>query len=231
MVKRINTEADIVTYLQQMKFDFLIQEFVDLDLEFGVFYQRFPSMERGSVTSIVAKEMLSVTGDGRSTLGELIQNFDRAKLQWEKLKIMHAPRLNEIIPSGQKIQLVSIGNHALGTKFLDGNYLINEKLSRSFDELALQIDGFYFGRFDLRCASLDDLYSGNVKVMELNGCGAEPAHIYQPGFSIFTAAGVLLKHWRNIFDIARANARNGVPYIHYSEAKVFYRKFKNATRL
>lgn len=231
MVKRINTESDIAEYLQKMKYDFLVQELVDLPLEFGVFYCRFPWMKNGSVTSVVGKEMLSVTGNGVATLRQLILGFDRAKLQWEKLQISYKDRLDEIIPEGTKIQLVSIGNHALGTKFLDGNYLINDKLSHSFDELALQIDGFYFGRFDLRCGSIDDLYACNVKVMELNGCGAEPAHIYQPGFSFLAATVVLLKHWRNIFIIARANARGGVPYISYREAKMYYRKFKKATQL
>lgn len=229
MVKRINDEHDIEAYLERLKFSFLIQELVDLPMEFGVFYTRFPWEKNGTVTSVVVKEMLSVTGDGRSTLEDLIQRRDRARLQWEKLKLEFAARLQEVIPHGEKIELVSIGNHARGTKFLDGSHLIDQRLSRTFDAISKQIDGFYFGRYDLRCATLDDLYSGNVKILELNGCGAEPAHIYQPGYSIFKAAGVLVKHWRNIFLIARANARLGSPYISHREARQYYRKFKEAT--
>ena len=86
MVERINSEDDIDKYLLKMKFDFIIQELVDLPLEYGIFYMRFPHHEKGVVTSIVMKEMLSVTGDGKSTLQELILNKDRAKLQWQKLK-------------------------------------------------------------------------------------------------------------------------------------------------
>ncbi|MGC3942924.1 MAG: hypothetical protein QM762_00035 [Chryseolinea sp.] len=86
-VKKILNEHDVSKYLASQQFDFLIQEYVDLPLEFGVFYTRFPNSRKGHVTSIVRKEMLSVTGDGNSTLRELILNLDRAKLQWDTLSI------------------------------------------------------------------------------------------------------------------------------------------------
>lgn len=231
MVKKINTELDIEHYLSKMKYNFLVQELVDLPLEFGVFYLRFPHETNGKVTSVAMKEMLSVTGNGVLTLRELILSKERAKLQWETLKDVYHHQLNEIIPLNKSIELVSIGNHCLGTKFLDGSHLINERLSTTFDDISKQINGFYFGRFDLRCASLEDLYNGNVKVLELNGCGAEPAHIYHPGYSLFKGISVLLNHWRTIFLVARENAKRGTSYIPFKEARVYYKKFKAATRL
>lgn len=231
MVKKIVTETDIDHYLLRMKHNFLIQELIDLPLEFGIFYLRFPNESRGRVTSVVMKEMLTITGDGNSTLQALVLKKDRAKLQWKALKNLHFQQWNDIIPLNKKIELISIGNHCLGTKFLDGNHLINEKLSKTFDDISKQINGFYFGRFDLRCASIEDLYNGNIKVLELNGCGAEPAHIYHPGYSLFKAIGVLLEHWRNIFLIARENAKRGASYIPLREARIYYKKFKAATKL
>ena len=230
MVTKIETESDIDAYLAKSKIDFIVQELVDLPLEYGIFYTRFPNEERGNVTSIVIKEMLTVTGDGKSTLQKLILAKDRAKLQWATLKEVYSDRLNEILPPGETVELVSIGNHCLGTKFLDGSHLITPELSETFDNISKQINGFYFGRFDLRCASLDDLYKGNIKVMELNGCGAEPAHIYQPGYSLHKALGVLFGHWRNIFIIARENTKRGVPYTSLKDARMYYRRFKAATR-
>lgn len=230
MVKRINNENDIVQYLKKIRVRFLVQELVDLPLEFGVFYSRKPSEEKGKVTSIVAKEMLFVIGDGKATLQQLILERPRAKLQFEKLKETFQSSLDEIIPAGKKIELVSIGNHALGTKFLNGNNLITEKLSSSFDSISKNIDGFYFGRFDVRCESPEDLENGTVKILELNGCGAEPAHIYDPDFKIVDALQVLFRHWRTIFEISRENHKLGIPFISLREAKVFYRKFKDATK-
>lgn len=231
MVKKIATEAQIESYLNILKKDFLIQEFLDLPVELGVFYTRMPDETAGYVNSVVIKDMLTVTGDGKSTLQELILGKPRAKLQWEKLKQAHADRLNAVLPVGEQVVLNSIGNHSLGTIFLDGEYLINEKLSKTFDHISKQIDGFYFGRYDLRCASIEDLYEGKIKIMELNGCGAEPAHIYQPGFSLWKAFGILFTHWKNIFRISMQNHKRGVPFTSWREGKAINKKFKEATQL
>lgn len=228
-VRKIKHVNDLETYLSNQRFDFIIQEYLDLPMEFGVFYTRFPNQEQGRVTSVVMKEMLSVTGDGKSSLRTLILSLDRARLQWNSLKEVYRDRLDEIIAAGERLELVSIGNHCLGTKFLDGSHLINDELHQSFDAISKQIPGFYFGRFDLRCERVEDLYTGNVKVMELNGCGAEPAHIYHPGYSLRKALGVLFEHWRNIFIIARQNEQRGVSFTPLREAVAHYKRFKEAT--
>jgi hypothetical protein len=176
------------------------------------------------------KEMLAVTGDGNSSLQELILEKDRAKLQWRTLRKVYHCRLNEVLPIGEKLQLVHIGNHCLGTKFLDASHLINSEISSTFDLISKQIEGFYFGRFDIRCASADDLNSGKFSVMELNGCGAEPGHIYHPGYSLRQAVAELIRHWKNIFLIARENARRGKSYTSFTEALSYYRKFKAALK-
>ncbi len=228
-VKKIQSPEDIDPYIAQLKISFLAQELVMLPLEFGVFYVRYPSEAAGRVTSIVGKEMLSVTGDGSKMLQTLILEKDRAKLQWDTLRATYSDKLAEVIPKGVKIELVSIGNHCLGTKFLNANHLITEQLSASFDAISKQIDGFYFGRFDLRVASLEDLQQGRILIMELNGCGAEPAHIYQPGSSIREAFRVLFKHWSDIYRVSVENHQRGTAYLPFREARIIYKKFKALT--
>ena len=226
MVKRIDTEKNAEEYLAQIKVDFIAQELIDLPLEFGVYYVRFPSQERGMVNSITAKEFLHVIGDGKKTLQELIHDNDRAMLQWPLLKGKYKDRLNDIPLSGKREILVAIGNHCLGTMFLNGNNLITPKLSASFDRISKKIEGFYFGRYDLRCATLEDLENGNVKILELNGCGAEPSHIYQPGASLWQGVGDLVTHWKNLYRVSKENHRRGVPYLSFHEGRMIYRKFK-----
>lgn len=228
-VRKIEQESDIDDYLSIIRLPFLAQEFVSLPLEFGVFYVRYPSEAQGRVVSIVGKEMLSVTGDGRQTLEQLILSKDRARLQWDTLKVTYHQRLGEVLPMGERLELVSIGNHCLGTKFLNANHLITERLNQSFDRLSKQIEGFYFGRFDLRAASLDDLEQGKVMVLELNGCGAEPAHIYQPGYPLSSAWRVLFRHWSDIYRVSRENHQRGIRYISLREARSIYRHFKALT--
>lgn len=231
MVHKISSENQVETYLNSYRKDFLIQEFLDLPVELGIFYTRMPSESEGYITSVVIKDMLTVTGDGNATVKELVLNKPRAKLQWKKLKSAHVMQLDKIPDAGEKFVLNSIGNHCLGTTFLNGEHLINPKLSKTFDTISKQIDGFYFGRYDLRCASLEDMYEGKIKIMELNGCGAEPAHIYHPGFPLRKAMGILFTHWKNIFLISTQNHKRGVAYTPFGEGRAIYKKFKEATRL
>ena len=226
MVRKINSDEQAQQYLKEIKTDFLIQQFVDLSLEFGVFYVRHPKEESGKVVSITSKEMLHVIGDENNTLKQLVELNHRAKLQASRLKNIFASRWNEVIPNGELVELNNIGNHCLGTKFINGNNLITPKLNASFDELSKKIDGFYFGRFDLRCATLADLEKGNIMIMELNGCGAEPAHIYQPGFSLWKALGVLYQHWKSMYEISVENHKRGIPYLSFSEGRKNYLRVK-----
>ena len=128
----------------------------------------------------------------------------RAKLQLSSLEMVLGDQLEEVLPNGEEKELESIGNHCRGTAFLNGNDLINDQLHEVFDQICKNIPGFYFGRFDLRCSSLDDLYWGQgIKIMELNGAGSEPGHIYQPGTSIFTAYKDIFHHLNILLKISK----------------------------
>jgi hypothetical protein len=229
MVKRIKTFDDVKNYQAGIKCDFIIQEYIDLPMEFGIFYTRYPGRAEGNVTSVTMKEMLYVEGDGKQTLKDLILAKPRAKLHWTELEQIHAARLDEVLSKGERIELVSIGNHCLGTMFLNGNHLITEKLSAVFNRISRQVEGFYFGRYDLRAASVADLEEGRVMIMELNGCGAEPAHIYHPGSSFWKAVRVLLNHFNVMYQISIANNKLGVPFLSFSEGVRMYKKFKAIT--
>ena len=214
-VKKLENREDLEKYLDWVEVKFLIQDFVDLPLEAGVFYHRFPGEESGKITSLSFKEMLAVEGDGISTLRDLINVRSRAYLQRKRLELTYSERMDQIIPKGEKVELVNIGNHALGTKFIDATDLIDREMVLSFNKIADDFEGFYFGRFDLRCQSLSDLKKGNVMIMELNGAGAEPAHIYEPGYSLLKGWKVLLKHMKIMWQISRENHRLGVEYMDF----------------
>jgi hypothetical protein len=229
MVQRIHSAAELKQYWKALKrfpVDLIVQELIDLPLEFGVYYQRYPSQPNGRVTSITGKEFLFVMGDGKHTLQQLIMANPRAVLQWPTLRARFHDQLATVPAVGERKELELIGNHCLGTKFVNANHLITDRLSASFDRLSKQVPGFFFGRYDLRCASLDDLENGRVQVMELNGCGAEPAHIYQPGASLWVAVKTLVTHWRTLYEISVENHHRGVPYLSLREARAYYQKVR-----
>lgn len=229
MVKKITTPGEMAAYHARIKCNFIIQGYADLPMEFGIFYVRYPGQETGTVTSVTMKEMLYVVGDGKRSLRDLILDKPRAKLQWKKLEQLHGGRLSEVLPESEKMELVSTGNHCLGTTFLNGNHLITEKLNATFNEISRQVEGFYFGRYDLRAASIQDLEQGRIMIMELNGCGAEPTHIYHPRSSLWQAVRVLLNHFKVIYQISMGNHKAGVSFMSFREGVSMYRKFKTIT--
>lgn len=225
-VEKIKNEDELNQYHHNIHVPYLIQDCLKEELEMGVFYYRFPKEKSGIVSSIVIKKMLSITGNGISTIEQLILSNDRAKLQWEILRERYKSRLSDILNDGEELELVSIGNHSRGTQFLSGNHLINDQLHSVFDKISNNIKGFYFGRFDIKVNSVSDLYRGNIKIMELNGAGSEPAHIYDPKFTLLKAYEAIFHHWKVLFKISVENHRKGVPYLSFADAWKEYRKIK-----
>lgn len=216
-VERITCLEEAKDYLVNFKENLIVQEYLDLPFEAGVFYYRYPNQEKGTVSSIVLKEMLHVVGNGTSTLQELIVTKPRARLQWNKLKDKWNDLLNTVPEVGELVYLQPIGNHNRGTMFKNGNHLITPKLVEKFDALSKQIEGFYYGRFDVRCSNEQALQNAEVKIMELNGAASEPAHIYNPGFSLVKAYKVLFKHWHIMYKISLANHKKGVAYTSFKQ--------------
>ena len=217
MVKKISNSEQLDRYLSQIKVPFLLQELIESPVEMGVFYYRMPDEEFGKVTSIVLKEMMTVVGDGVSDIKTLLLKNPRSVITLDEIEKTSGELFDYIPELGEEVEAVPIGNHCRGTTFLNGNDLINEQVHRAVDTVAKQHDGFYFGRFDLRCDSLEDLAKGNFKIFELNGAGAEPAHIYQPGFSLLRAYRDLIFHQSLMYKIARKNNQLGVPYMTVKE--------------
>lgn len=232
MVKKIDDVEDLRAYLREIAVDFLFQEFVDYPLELGVFYYRYPDKRNGKVSSVVAKEMLFIVGDGENTVLSLIEKKPRARFQLEELtKQYDEAFLNQILPEGEKVELVSIGNHCKGTKFLSGNEWIDQRLNEAIDKLAKEIPDFYFGRFDLRCNSIESLRAlKDFKIMELNGAGAEPAHIYQPGYSLLKAYQSIYHHIGVLSKISATNNKRGFPYWSTSRGLAKIREIKSYNR-
>ena len=79
---------------------------------------------------------------------------------------------------------------------------------------------------------MKDLNKGkNFKILELNGAKSEPAHIYQPGASLFKAYNVLFYHWKEMYQIARTNYENGTPYPNFKKGWSLWKKYRYYSRL
>ena len=219
LVKKIISVTELKNFLGQQNVDFLLQEFIDYPMELSILYYRFPNESTGSISSVTLKKYLTIKGDGQSSVLQLIKGFDRAKLQLETLKISHEGIMDDVPKLDETIELVPLGNHCRGAAFYNGNHLIDKELTATFDQVSHQLDGIYYGRFDIKCRDFDTLRLGkDFKILEINGVGAEPAHIYDPEYSILMAFKDILRQWKIIYQISLINRRQGANFMSFSEA-------------
>lgn len=205
-VKKLENEFELLKYAGESKVDFLVQEFIDFKNEIGVFYYRYPHKEKGCISGIVRKEFLTVKGDGESTIEELVRKNKRHILQLPVLFKTMKKKLCIVLEKNEEFILVPYGNHVRGAKFIDDSHLIDEELTLVIDKICKKIDGFYFGRLDIRFNTWDELRQGkNISVIELNGAGSEPTHIYDPRHSVFFAWKEIIRHLNIMWQISRIN--------------------------
>lgn len=201
-------EADLLQYMASSPVNFLIQAYVDYPMEAGIFYCRMPGTNRGVITGIVQKEMLQVVGDGKSTLFTLIEQHDRAFLQMQLLEKSLGEALYQVLPEGEEKVLVPLGNHARGSLFRDVSFEADAALNERIHALCQQIPEFYYGRLDIRFTSWDELRAGRgYSIIEVNGAGSEPTHIYDPKHSIGFAWREIIRHLRWLYQISMANKK------------------------
>ncbi len=207
-VEIIQSLLDLERYHSEIEESYMIQAIIPYELELGIFYVRLPNEDRGRITSIAIKGFLKVVGDGSSSIKQLMLNDYRASLQIERLS--KQMNLERIPNSNECILLEPIGNHCRGTSFINGTHLINETLNEVFDEISKQIEGFYYGRFDLKVKSLEDLFKGDtIQIMELNGLTSDAAHIFDPYFRLRDAYATQIKQCKISYQIARQNLKAG----------------------
>jgi hypothetical protein len=122
----------------------------------------------------------------------------------------NAERAEEVPAAGEAVQLVELGTHCRGAIFLDGGENVTPALERVIEKIARTFDGFYFGRFDVRVPSAEDLREGrNLKVIEANGVTSEATHIYDPKLTIWQAYRILFEQWWVAFEIGAQNRARG----------------------
>jgi len=230
-VRKIDDKDALSTYLQNVSGLIILQEFIEYPLELGVLYYRYPNESSGHVSSVVKKDFLTVTGDGKSTIRQLMEKHERGHLYINNIINIYPQLIDKQPKMGEKVLLEPIGNHSRGTAFLDANHLINDDLVKVFDKISQSIEGFSFGRYDFKVSSLESLYAGkDIKILELNGANSEPAHIYDPQNSLWRAYRDLFKHWAILYRVSTRNHKElGIPYTSWEKGwEIFYAHRKKA---
>ncbi len=230
LIARINDLNELKNHISLYPVDFILQPFITLPLELGIMVYKMPDGSKAEVTSICKKEFLHVIGDGASTLRELILSSDRAVLQYEKLEGNFGSSFSDILAAGQLLMLEPIGNHCRGTKFLNFNQEIDDQITEVMVRILSSITNVYYGRFDMKVSSWAELRQGKgIQILEFNGTSSDPAHIYDPSYSLIRAYRDLAFHWGVMGQIARQNRKFGFkpePFKKIISALILYFRYK-----
>ncbi len=223
-VDKINDEKELAEYINKFQDDFLIQELISYPHELGVFYVRQPGDTRGKITGIVQKNFLSVKGNGIATIRQLINSNPRCSFQLPSLIKKFGVGLDYILPNGEIFILVPYGSHTRGAEFIDISHKSTREFEKTMNTICTKIPGFYFGRLDIRYEDFDKLVKGeNFSIIEINGAGSEPTHIYDPKHSLLFAWREIIRHWKMLYQISQYNKKQGHRYLSYTEGRAMLR--------
>jgi membrane protein DedA with SNARE-associated domain len=207
-VRRIATREEAAAYLAAERGPVIVQPYHPGPHEAGIFYYRRPGEPRGRIFSITDKRFPVVVGDGVSTLEALLRAHPRFRLQVPLFLKRHDG--GRVLGDGERLMLVSSGNHCQGAIFLDGCRLITPALEARVDAIARSVPGFFVGRFDVRYASERGFMRGeDLAIVELNGVTSESTNIYDPSFGAWRAWQTLARQWQIVFEIGAANRARG----------------------
>lgn len=231
-VKLVRTPEQLQAYIAAFPEGarYLLQRYVPFEGEAGIFYCREPGQAQGHILSVTLKYFPYVYGDGRSTLRELIHQDPRAGRLPHLYLQRHAARLDEVPAVGEAIRLAFAGSHSRGAIFRNGTHWVTPAMRARFDAIAQAIPEFYFGRFDIRFASFEDVRAGEgFTIVEANGAGAESTHIWDRQTSLLQAWADLMRQYRLLFRIGRANRDRGFQPLSWAEFRRWHRREKELT--
>lgn len=208
--KAARSMEEAVCHLDQVPDPLLVQRFIPGPHEAGIFYLRHPDQPAGRIFALTEKIFPHVVGDGVRTLGALVQADPRAVLLARTYAARLASVWETVPPAGARIRLVEAGNHAQGCVFRDGSRLHSPELEARIDEISRSLEGFYFGRYDVRYADEASLRRGEgFHILELNGASAEATGIYDATQTLGGAYAVLFEQWEHAFAIGAALRARG----------------------
>lgn len=224
-VKKIHNTKQLKIYLKRVHEDMLIQEFIDYPIEFWIFYYRIPNEEKWHITWIVEKKFMFLHGDGKRTFEQLIYHHPRAKYYYNQLKEEYPEKWTSILTEWEKFQLNYIGNHCRGSIFYDVSHIITPQLENIIDEITKKVPEFYYGRYDIKTKNIENLYAGNFKIIELNGMGSLPTHIYDPKHTVRNAYKTLFQHRKIAYRISKENKKRGHKFMPFKEMYKIVKKY------
>ncbi len=188
----------------------MCQKLASWEPEVGVFYVKDPVSGKGDVVSMTSKFLPRVTGDGQSTLGELIENDARAGQLRHQYYERHKGMWNSIPEAGKNVQLVFAASHSKGSIFRNAGEYITPELKQAVVDIMDDLPEFYYGRLDIKYADLESLQKGEtLEIVEINAASSESTQIWDRDTKYSEAVKTLLWQYRTLFSLGAFHRKNG----------------------
>jgi len=209
---------------------FLIQEFVAYQREYSILVYRYPKSGLHGVSSFIEKSYPVIIGDGKQSVGSLIDQHPNPFLKKTWIKKRHANKLNTILSQDEKLVIEEIGNYSRGAKFHSLNHLLNQDYNSWAGRFFDQVNGIDFCRIDLKADSPVTMLEGQYKIIEINGAKGEPLHTYDPKYGIFQIIKEVHKHWMNLKVIVQERQQMNYDFPSFKEGYQSWKVAKNLVK-
>lgn len=198
---KIKFRGDLEKYISALKSDYICQKFLDYPLEFGIFYCRIKNKPK--ILSLNERERLSVVGDGKRTVLELLKSRDDFDYEW--ISFIRGLDLDEIPADNKKIKVSFISNYFMGGEYFDRSEFITKKVTEKVKGFVKDAPGFNYGRIDAIAKSYQDFKKGKFMILEVNGISSVPGIIYDSKYSLAGIYGIMAKHLDSLLEAAKEN--------------------------
>lgn len=212
-VEKYSTQPELLTAVQHLRCDSILQQYTEANLEYGVFYCR--SQGVGRITGINQKHFPTVVGNGRDSIAVLASQHERYTQHWGLfLKYWDTA----LVPKdGEELQLSFIGSHTMGCMFTEDSHLLTTALTESVNAMCASQPGFNFGRLDVKATSQQAFQDGQYEVIEVNGVASLPTHMFDPRNTVQQAYKIFLKHGTELAKIAAEHREQPMLLSSYAE--------------
>lgn len=188
----------------------ILQRFVSYEGEAGIYYVRRPSDAHGRITGVLLRFFPRVTGDGRSTIAELMARNPRACRLGRDKRSEPCCDTARIPALGEIVRLSVTGSTRVGGMYQDASELITPELEDAINVIAMDMKDLHVARFDVRYESIGAMRAGHsFTIIEVNGAGSEAVHAWDPRYTLLEAYKIVFEKQRMLFSIGAAMRKLG----------------------
>jgi hypothetical protein len=198
-VIKVDSKEEAKSFLKTITSDYIIQEYCDWPLEFGVFYYKLKG--KGQIYSINQKVIPVVKGDGLNTIDTLMKQKRETKFSRKSIP----KELQQYIPKkGEEVPVTTIANIEQGAIYKDTTFLATKEIIASIEKTA-GATRFFYGKLDIKTKSIAAFKKGEFKIIEINGVTSIASSYFDPTYNVFKAYQIIARQYNILLKIALEN--------------------------